>query len=245
MTASKKNNIFRNILCAILLILSFQTASGQSDRQFVRNGNKFFRQQDYAKAEVEYSKAIAANAANTTAIYNLGCALQMQQKDSAAIVQYEKAGKAETSKRRKSMAYHNIGVICQKNQLFQEAIEAYKESLRNNPGDNETRYNLELCKRQLKKQNQNGGSKQKDDKKQDKNKDKDKDKDKKNQQQKQDKDKQNQQQQQQQQQQMSKENAEQLLNAAMQEEKATQKRMKQKMQQPQRRSLNNNWRWDA
>ena len=241
MTASKKNNIFRNVLCAILLILSFQTASGQSDRQFVRNGNKFFGQQDYAKAEVEYSKAIAANAANTTAIYNLGCALQMQQKDSAAIVQYEKAGKAETSKRRKSMAYHNIGVICQKNQLFQEAIEAYKESLRNNPGDNETRYNLELCKRQLKKQNQNGGSKQKEDKKQDKKQDKNKDKDKKNQQQKQDKDKQNQQQQQQQQQQMSKENAEQLLNAAMQEEKATQKRMKQKMQQPQRRSLNNNW----
>ena len=211
----------------MLLMLSFQTVSGQSDRQFIRNGNKLYRQQDYAKAEVEYSKAIAANASNTTAIYNLGCALQMQQKDSAAVVQYEKAGKAETSKRRKSMAYHNIGVICQKNQLFQEAIEAYKESLRNNPGDNETRYNLELCKRQLKKQNQNGGSQ--------KNEDKNKDKDKQDKQQKQDKNKQNQQQQ------MSKENAEQLLNAAMQEEKATQKRMKQKMQQPQRRSLNNNW----
>ena len=222
----------------MLLMLPFQTVSGQSDRQFIRNGNKLYRQQDYAKAEVEYSKAIAANASNTTAIYNLGCALQMQQKDSAAVVQYEKAGKAETSKRRKSMAYHNIGVICQKNQLFQEAIEAYKESLRNNPGDNETRYNLELCKRQLKKQNQNGGSQ--------KNEDKNKDKDKQDKQQKQDKNKQNQQQQQQQQQQnkqqqMSKENAEQLLNAAMQEEKATQKRMKQKMQQPQRRSLNNNW----
>ena len=221
----------------MLLMLSFQTVSGQSDRQFIRNGNKLYRQQDYAKAEVEYSKAIAANASNTTAIYNLGCALQMQQKDSAAVVQYEKAGKAETSKRRKSMAYHNIGVICQKNQLFQEAIEAYKESLRNNPGDNETRYNLELCKRQLKKQNQNGGAQ--------KNEDKNKDKDKQDKQQKQDKNKQNQQQQQQQQQnkqqQMSKENAEQLLNAAMQEEKATQKRMKQKMQQPQRRSLNNNW----
>lgn len=211
----------------MLLMLSFQTVSGQSDRQFIRNGNKLYRQQDYAKAEVEYSKAIAANASNTTAIYNLGCALQMQQKDSAAVVQYEKAGKAETSKRRKSMAYHNIGVICQKNQLFQEAIEAYKESLRNNPGDNETRYNLELCKRQLKKQNQNGGSQN--------NEDKNKDKDKQDKQQKQDKNKQNQQQQ------MSKENAEQLLNAAMQEEKATQKRMKQKMQQPQRRSLNNNW----
>lgn len=237
MTVSSNIKIFRNIICAMLLILSSQTVSGQSDRQFIRNGNKLYRQQDYAKAEVEYSKAIAANASNTTAIYNLGCALQMQQKDSAAVVQYEKAGKAETSKRRKSMAYHNIGVICQKNQLFQEAIEAYKESLRNNPGDNETRYNLELCKRQLKKQNQNGGSQ--------KNEDKNKDKDKQDKQQKQDKNKQNQQQQQQQQQnkqqQMSKENAEQLLNAAMQEEKATQKRMKQKMQQPQRRSLNNNW----
>ncbi|MGM9708998.1 MAG: tetratricopeptide repeat protein [Prevotella sp.] len=237
MTVSSNTKILRNIVCAMLLMLSFQTVSGQSDRQFIRNGNKLYRQQDYAKAEVEYSKAIAANASNTTAIYNLGCALQMQQKDSAAVVQYEKAGKAETSKRRKSMAYHNIGVICQKNQLFQEAIEAYKESLRNNPGDNETRYNLELCKRQLKKQNQNGGSQ--------KNEDKNKDKDKPDKQQKQDKNKQNQQQQQQQQQnkqqQMSKENAEQLLNAAMQEEKATQKRMKQKMQQPQRRSLNNNW----
>ena len=239
MTVSSNTKIFRNIVCAMVLILSSQTVSGQSDRQFIRNGNKLYRQQDYAKAEVEYSKAIAANASNTTAIYNLGCALQMQQKDSAAVVQYEKAGKAETSKRRKSMAYHNIGVICQKNQLFQEAIEAYKESLRNNPGDNETRYNLELCKRQLKKQNQNGGQQNKQDNNKDKN-----NQDKQDKQQKQDKDKQNQQQQQQQQnrqQQMSKENAEQLLNAAMQEEKATQSRMRQKMQQPQRRSLSNNW----
>lgn len=237
MTVSSNTMIFRNVVLILLLTLSYQTVSGQSDRQFIRNGNKLYRQQDYTKAEVEYSKAIAANASNTTAIYNLGCALQMQQKDSAAVVQYEKAGKAETSKRRKSMAYHNIGVICQKNQLFQEAIEAYKESLRNNPSDNETRYNLELCKRQLKKQNQNGGSQKKEDK--------NKDKDKQDKQQKQDKDKQNQEQNQQQQQnkqqQMSKENAEQLLNAAMQEEKATQRRMKQKMQQPQRRSLNNNW----
>ena len=69
------------------------------------------------------------------------------------------------------MAYHNMGVICQKHQMFSEAIEAYKESLRNNPSDNETRYNLELCRRQLKNQKKNDKNQNK---KEDKNKDKQK-----------------------------------------------------------------------
>ena len=72
-----------------------------------------------------------------------------QQKDSSAVVQFENASKIETNPKRKAMAFHNIGVICQKKQLFSEAIEEYTASLRNNPSDNETRYNLELCKRQL------------------------------------------------------------------------------------------------
>lgn len=221
----------------LLLISAFAlTASAQADRKFIRNGNRLYRQQQFAKAEAEYRKALSANSRNTQASYNLGCALLQQQKDSAAIAQFENAGKAETSKRRKAMAYHNMGVICQKHQMFSEAIEAYKESLRNNPSDNETRYNLELCRRQLKNQKKN-------DKNQNKNKKEDKNKDKqKEQQQKQDK-KQNdkQQKQQQPQQQMSKENAEQMLNAAMQEEKATQQKLKQKQQQPQRRKLDQNW----
>ena len=40
---------------------------------------------------------------------------------------------------------------------------------------------------------------------------------------------------------MSRDNAEQLLNAAMQNEKATQERLKKAMQKPQRRSLQKNW----
>ena len=134
----------------LLLMSAFAlTASAQADRKFIRNGNRLYRQQQFAKAEAEYRKALSANSRNTQASYNLGCALLQQQKDSAAIAQFENAGKAETSKRRKAMAYHNMGVICQKHQMFSEAIEAYKESLRNNPSDNETRYNLELCRRQL------------------------------------------------------------------------------------------------
>lgn len=218
-----------------MLQLFIATANAQADRQHIRQGNKLYRQEKYDKAEVEYQKALAANQRNPQAIYNLGCAMMMQQKDSAAIVQFENAGKLETDKRRKSMAFHNMGWICQKHQMYAEAIEAYKESLRNNPDDNETRYNLALCQRQQKKNQQNQGGGGKDDKKQDDEQDK---KDKKEQNQQQDQQKQ---QQQPPKDQMSKENAEQLLNAAMQEEKATQQRMKKSMQHPNRRRLQKNW----
>jgi len=40
---------------------------------------------------------------------------------------------------------------------------------------------------------------------------------------------------------MSKDNAEQLLNAAMQSEKATQQRMKKALQKPSSRRLQKNW----
>lgn len=222
------------IIFAIALLATAASAHAQADRQYIREGNRLFRQQNHAKAEVAYRKAIAANGNNAHAIYNLGCALQAQQKDSAAIVQYQNAGRMEANKIRKSKSYHNIGVICQSHQMYSEAIEAYKESLRNNPGDNETRYNLALCKRLQKQQQQNGGKNDK----QNKDKDKEKKDDNKKQQ---DKDKQQEKQQTQAKEQMSKENAEQLLNAAMQEEKSTQQRLKKAMQQPQRRHLQKNW----
>lgn len=213
--------------CACVATLG---VNAQSDRAFVRQGNRLYRQQVFDKAEVEYRKALSKNASNPQALYNLGCALMMQNKDSAAIVQYENAAKVEQGKIRKAKIYHNMGVICQRHQMFAEAIKAYEESLRNNPADNETRYNLALCKRQQKQQ-QGGGQDNKDDKNKDKKK-----------QQKQQQEKQEQKPEQQQpKEQMSKENAEQLLNAAMQEEKATQQRMKEKMRQPQRRQLQKNW----
>ena len=108
-------------LISILLTISAHL-SAQNDRQLVRIGNRFFNEQNYAKAEIEYRKAIASNGGNTQAIYNLGCALQAQKKDSAAIKQYELAGKIETNKIRKSKSYHNIGVICQSHQMYKETI---------------------------------------------------------------------------------------------------------------------------
>ena len=192
----------------------------------------------FAEAEVDYRKAIEKNGKNAQAAYNLGNALLAQKKDSAAIEQFQTAAKLETNKHRRSYAYHNIGVICQGHQMYSEAIEAYKESLRNNPNDDETRYNLELCKRQQKQQQQNQQNQQQKQNKDNKdNKDKNKDQDKQDQQKQQDKE----QQQKQDKPQMSKENAEQLLNAAMQEEKNTQQRIKKAQHQKQTRKLQKNW----
>ena len=225
----------------------------QSSRSHIRSGNRLMRgaaEGAASKAELEYRKATAADAKNPQAMYNLGCALLAQNKDSLAYEMFEKAAKTETSKQRKAMAYHNMGVIMQKQQQYGPAMEQYMQSLRLRPHDNQTRYNYVLCKKLKKDQdnNQNGGGGQNNDQNKDQNKDKNKDKDKdknkndnenKNKNEKQDKD--NQQQEPPKDGQMSKENAEQLLNAAMQEEKATQQRLQKAMSQPRRRNIEKNW----
>ena len=91
----------RSILFVISILFSM-TLSAQTDRQLIREGNRLFRMKDYAKAEVQYRKALEANQQNPQANYNLGCALMMQQKDSAAVVQYEKAARIEPNKMRRS-----------------------------------------------------------------------------------------------------------------------------------------------
>lgn len=218
----------------VLSILMIQALVGfaQTDRQYIRYGNRWFKQDNYVKAEAEYRKAVDKNPSNPQALYNLGCALLMQKKDSAAIQQFEHAGKIETDPKRKAMAYHNIGWICQSLKMYGEAAEAYKESLRNNPSDNETRYNLALCMRQQKKNKQDKNKQQQ---KKQQNKGENKSKEKKEQ------DKNQKQQQQKQQEKMSKENAEQMLNAAMQQEQQTQQRIKDAMRQNRSRKLQKNW----
>lgn len=225
----------RGAMLALLFCIT-TTASAQTDRKFVRDGNRMFHHQKYDKAEVLYRKAVAKNSSNSQALYNLGCALMMQGKDSAAIMQYQNAAKIEKNKLRLAQMYHNIGVICQNHQMYDDAIKAYEQSLRNNPKDDETRYNLVLCKRLQKKQPQNKDNNNNKNKKNDK---KDNKQDKKDQNKKDNnKDKS---QPQKSEEQMSKENAEQLLNAAMQNEKATQQRLRKAQQKQSSRRLQKNW----
>ena len=222
------------VLSFIICHFSFSPAVAQTaDRQYIREGNRQYRQGNFADAEVSYRKALDANDRNPQAIYNLGNALFAQNKDSAAVEQYEKAVKIETNTLRKSKSYHNMGVICQRHQMYADAIEAYKSSLRLNPNDDETRYNLALCKHMLKNQPQQDQQNQQNQDKQDQ--------DQQKQQQKQEQSKDDEKQKEQQPPKMSKENAEQLLNAAMQNEKRTRERMQEEQQKPQRRNLEKNW----
>lgn len=255
-------------LVALLLIFSFQMNGvfAQNDRAYIRKGNRAYHSGKFDKSEVNYRKALEKNPTNPQANYNLGNALLFQGKDSLAVEQYNKALQTETDPKRQAMIYHNIGVVCQAQKDFRQAIEAYKQSLRRNPDDNETRYNLVLCQKQLKdddkqdnKNQQNKNQQNKDqnkdknkdqnkdnkDKNQDKDKNKDQNKDNKDQNKDQNKDNNDQNKDQQNQQpqpkkgEMSKETAEQLLNAAMQQEKATQEKMK-KVHGSSRR-LKKNW----
>lgn len=236
----------------LLLLLEVIPSQAQNDRNFIRRGNRSYRAKKFTQAEVAYRKALSKNGKNPQAVYNLGCALMMQQKDSLALQQYASAAQLETNKIRRAKSYHNMGVIMQNHQEFAKAIEFYKMALRNNPHDNETRYNLALCKRQLKnqpQQNKNQNNKNNKDKNKDKNKnnqnknnqnkDQNPNKDKNNQDKQQDK--KNNQPNKQNQDRMSRDNAEQLLNAAVQQEKATKQKLQKAMSQPRRKQYDKNW----
>ena len=232
---ARRINIFgrRQRTATVLLLLFAATAAvAQTDRQYVTSGNKLFRNGQFDQAEVAYRKAIEKNPRNPQAHYNLGNALMAQKKDSAAVQSLQKSTELETSKIRKAMAFHNMGVVCQQHKMYGEAIEAYKSALRLNPKDDATRYNLELCKRQQKNQQNQKNQNQQDKDKKDKN-----GKDKKNDKHKNDKQDQNKKKENK----MSKENAEQMLNAAMQQEKSTQQRIKKAMQRPRSAKLDKEW----
>ena len=232
---ARRLNIFGRKQRTTTLIVALLVASAsfaQNDRRYITQGNKLFRSGQFDKAEVAYRKAIEKNPRNPQAHYNLGNSLMAQKKDSAAVQSFQKSTELETSKIRKAMAFHNMGVVCQQHKMYGEAIEAYKNSLRLNPKDDATRYNLELCKRQ--QRNQKNQDKQDQNKQKDKNGNDQKDEKQKN------KDKQDQKKNNNENK-MSKENAEQMLNAAMQQEKSTQQRMKKAMQKPRTNKLDKEW----
>ncbi len=235
-------NPFRRAGVVALLLLAGVSAQAQSHRDYVRRGNRLFRDSVYDRAQVQYQKAFQKDSMDVPVQYNLANTMLRQGQPKEAMQLLERTAKAERNPQRRAMIHHNMGVILQSQKQFAEAIECYKESLRNNPGDDETRYNLVLCQRQLKEQQneqnqQDQENKDQKDKEENKKEQKDKSKQPKNEEEKQDQT----QQQKPKENQMNRENAEQMLNAALQNERRTQDKVKQQHQQPSSRRLQKQW----
>ena len=205
--------------------------SAQEEKKLIRQGNNQYKDNKFADSEVFYRKAIDKNKLSKEAGFNLGDALYKQNKYEDAGKQFLDNSSLMTNNSGKSSNLYNLGNSLLKNNKIQESIEAYKNSLKLNPGNKEAKYNLayaqDLLKMQQQKQQQDQKNKddkkdnKKEDQKQDQNKDQNKDPNKN-----QDNKDKNQKDQQQQQQGMSKEDAQRLLNAIANDEKNVQEKVK-------------------
>ena len=232
----KKVNIL-NRAAPVLFLLAISLACAPSAsaqtaayRQ-VRQGNRLFMKHDYKGAEKAYLQALQQAPRNGRIRFNLGDTYMAENNQQEALKQFAEAAKTESNKTVKAMAFHNMGYIHHKNKDYGKAIDYYKEALRNNPNDEDTRYNLALAQKQKKDQQQQQQKQQ-----QQQNSQQDK------QDPKQDKNQQDQQQPPEQQpdkSQMSQESTDQLLQLARQAENETRKKLQQA--QPRQKALIKNW----
>lgn len=131
-------------------------------------GNKRIVENDFVSAEAKYRESISTNPNSMNSKFNLGNAYYGQQALDEAAMSFVKSGKAAENELGRHQSLHNLGNTMMLKKEYQKAVEAYKDALRNNPTDDETRYNLALAKKLLEDQKQQ--------EKQDQNKDKEKDK---------------------------------------------------------------------
>jgi tetratricopeptide (TPR) repeat protein len=132
---------------------------------FLSEANNEISQDNFVGAEVNYRKSIAINPSEEIGKYNLGNAYYNEEKNDEAMRRFAQAAAISESKPEKHRAFHNLGNTFMNAKKYQEAVEAYKNALRNNPTDEETRYNLALAKEMLEKNPPQGGDG--DDKKED------------------------------------------------------------------------------
>lgn len=223
----------RKYLLYIILSILPALAYGQKESGDVRRGNQSYNKENYVEAEVDYRKGLDKNKESFEAHFNLGNALFKQEKYADAIEQYEAAEQyTGGDKQKQASIKHNIGNAHFAQQQYGDAVEAYKRSLKDNPKDNDTRYNLVKAMQMLAAQQQQQNQPQQQNKQDEQ------------QQNQQDQQQQNQQQEQQQQQEnqpkIDKETAEQLLQALEQDEQETQEKVKRQESQGGRR-LEKDW----
>ncbi len=230
------------------LSLTITVAYSQADRKAIREGNSQFKKGEYVDAEVSYRSALEMNPASFKANFNLGDALYKQEKYDEAAKVFEELSSVSIDPITKSKVYHNLGNSHFKQQNFGESVEAYKNALRHNPNDNETKYNLSQAQRMLVQQQQNqscdnnqNSEDKNDDKQEKKDQQQDQDKQDQNKEDKQDQQKQDRKQQEQQEQQISQEDARRMLEAIQNNEKEVQDRVREEQARQQKVKVERNW----
>lgn len=236
------------ILLIASALLAAPAVMAQKESSDVRRGNKQYEQGNFSEAEVDYRRGLDKNDQSFEAHYNLGDALFRQEKYPEALEQYTLAEKqlkgkdgedSRKVKERLASTYHNIGNACYAQQQYDKAVAAYQESLRRNPKDNDTRYNLVKAMQQLQQQQQQQNQDQKQDQQQQNDSTRQQQQQPQQQEQQPDNQQNQEQQQQEQDQQMDKETAEQILQALEQDEQETQEKLQR--QQGKKRRVEKEW----
>tara|TARA_R100000353_G_scaffold18871_2_gene17469 strand:- start:20537 stop:21412 length:876 start_codon:yes stop_codon:yes gene_type:complete len=156
-----QNNCLLSILLVIVVAVVPTTSFAQQTKEqikelkaaqnYLSEAQQSIKQDEFATAEAKYRKAISLNPNSETAKYNLGTAYYSKAKNAQAMLRFKQAAGTATTKAEKHRAFHNLGNTFMNEKKYTEAVEAYKNALRNNPNDDETRYNLALAKDMLEK----------------------------------------------------------------------------------------------
>ncbi len=225
----------QQILLFVLVSFSIGTY-GQADRKYIRQGNKQYENGSFDESEVSYRKALDKNTSSYAGDFNLGDALYKQEKYEEAVNKFSTLSGNETDKQKLGQIYHNLGNSLLKANQIEESIEAYKNALRNNPTDIETKHNLAYALSLLQQQQQQQQSRQNQDQQ-------NQQQDQKNSQDQQEqKAEQNEQESQEQPlDQISKEDAQRILEALKQDEQKLQERLKKQLARTKRVKVLKDW----
>lgn len=136
-------------LMGILALLASSVLTAQQKNQEMPLGNRDYSEKKYTEAEARYRSA-ASNSEDGKANLNMGNAIYREKNPTEAGGAYLKAIEKAKTHDEKHRAYHNLGNVMMKAKDYQGAVEAYRNALRGNPNDEQTRYNFALAKKYLK-----------------------------------------------------------------------------------------------
>lgn len=126
----------------------------KQSNEFIAEAQEALSDNDFASAEASYRKAIAKDPNNLNAKYNMGNLYYAKEKSLNAEQRLKEAAEIAATKAEKHQIFHNLGNSYMQQKNYSEAVNAFKNALRNDPNDDETRYNLALAKKKLEKEKQ-------------------------------------------------------------------------------------------